>query len=54
MAVAKRCHDEVLKKNDQFVTHMKAVDKKCPNCAFARRGAAAKSLKKCLRTRASG
>jgi uncharacterized protein YqgV (UPF0045/DUF77 family) len=29
MAVAKKCHDEVLKKNDQFVTHMKAVDKKC-------------------------
>jgi hypothetical protein len=28
MAVAKKCHDEVLKKNDQFVTHMKAVDKK--------------------------
>ena len=31
MAVAKRCHDEVLKKNDQFVTRMKAVDKKCPH-----------------------
>ena len=31
MAVAKKCHDEVLKKNDQFVTRMKAVDKKCPN-----------------------
>ena len=31
MAVAKRCHDAVLKKNDQFVTRMKAVDKKCPN-----------------------
>jgi len=29
MAVAKKCHDEVLKKNDQFVTRMKAVDKKC-------------------------
>ena len=33
MAVAKRCHDEVLKKNDQFVTSMKAVDKKCPHAA---------------------
>ena len=31
MAVAKRCHDAVLKKNDQFITRMKAVDKKCPN-----------------------
>lgn len=31
MAVAKKCHDEVLKKNDQFVTRMKAVDKKCPS-----------------------
>lgn len=31
MAVAKKCHDEVLKKNDQFITRMKAVDKKCPN-----------------------
>jgi hypothetical protein len=29
MAVAKKCHDEVLKKNDQFITRMKAVDKKC-------------------------
>jgi uncharacterized protein YqgV (UPF0045/DUF77 family) len=28
MAVAKRCHDEVLKKNDQFTTLMKAVDSK--------------------------
>jgi len=28
MAVAKKCHDEVLKTNDQFVTRMKAVDKK--------------------------
>jgi uncharacterized protein YqgV (UPF0045/DUF77 family) len=26
MAVAKKCHDEVLKKNDRFTTHMKAVD----------------------------
>ena len=31
MAVAKKCHDAVLKKNDQFITRMKAVDKKCPN-----------------------
>ncbi len=31
MAVAKRCHDAVLKKNDQFVTRMKAVDRKCSN-----------------------
>jgi len=31
MAVAKKCHDEVLKTNDQFVTRMKAVDKKCPH-----------------------
>ena len=31
MAVAKRCHDAVLKKNDQFITRMKAVDKKCPH-----------------------
>lgn len=29
MAVAKKCHDEALKKSDQFVTHMKAVDKGC-------------------------
>lgn len=29
MAVAKKCHDEVLKKNDQFITSMKAVDKRC-------------------------
>lgn len=33
MAVAKKCHDEVLKKNDQFITRMKAVDKKCPATA---------------------
>jgi uncharacterized protein YqgV (UPF0045/DUF77 family) len=26
MAVAKKCHDEVLKKNDHFTTLMKAVD----------------------------
>jgi uncharacterized protein YqgV (UPF0045/DUF77 family) len=26
MAVAKKCHDEVLKKNDRFTTMMKAVD----------------------------
>jgi uncharacterized protein YqgV (UPF0045/DUF77 family) len=26
MAVAKKCHDEVLKKNDRFTTLMKAVD----------------------------
>lgn len=31
MAVAKKCHDEVLKKNSQFITHMKAVDKRCAN-----------------------
>ena len=31
MAVAKQCHDEVLKRNDQFITRMKAVDKKCPH-----------------------
>ena len=26
MAVAKKCHDEVLKKNDRFTTIMRAVD----------------------------
>ncbi len=29
MAVAKKCHDEVLKTNDQFITSMKAVDAPC-------------------------
>ena len=29
MAVAKKCHDEVRKKHDRFITHMKAVDRRC-------------------------
>lgn len=33
MAVAKKCHDQVLKSNDQFVTRMKAVDKRCAHIA---------------------
>lgn len=33
MAVAKKCHDQVLKNNDQFVTRMKAVDKRCAHSA---------------------
>ena len=53
MAVAKKCHDEVLKTNDQFVTRMKAVDKKgCSGPSLQR--AAANSLKKFSKTRASG
>lgn len=29
MAVAKKCHDEVLKTSDRFITNMKAVDAPC-------------------------
>jgi uncharacterized protein YqgV (UPF0045/DUF77 family) len=29
MAVAKKCHDGALKKNDQLITSMKTVDKHC-------------------------
>lgn len=46
MAVAKKCHDEVLKKNDQFITRMKAVDKKCPEAAPA--GCSGKELEAVL------
>jgi uncharacterized protein YqgV (UPF0045/DUF77 family) len=31
MAVAKKCHDEILKTNSAFITQMKAVDKPCSN-----------------------
>ncbi len=47
MSVAKKCHDEVLKKNDQFVTRMKAVDKKCPG-AQAQTGCSGKELEEVL------
>ncbi len=47
MAVAKKCHDEVLKKNDQFITHMKAVDKKCAD-APAPSGCSGKELEDAL------
>jgi uncharacterized protein YqgV (UPF0045/DUF77 family) len=47
MAVAKKCHDEVLKKNDQFVTRMKAVDKKCPH-SLAPTGCSGKELEEVL------
>jgi uncharacterized protein YqgV (UPF0045/DUF77 family) len=47
MAVAKKCHDEVLKKNDQFITHMKAVDKRCAD-APAPSGCSGKGLEEVL------
>ena len=47
MAVAKKCHDEVLKKNDQFITHMKAVDKRCAD-APAASGCSGKELEEVL------
>ncbi len=47
MAVAKKCHDEVLKRNDQFVTRMKAVDKKCPG-SQAPSGCGGKELEEVL------
>ena len=53
MSVAKRCHDAVLKKNDQFVTRMKAVDKKC-RTRHCLRAAAVRSLRKFLKMRVSG
>jgi hypothetical protein len=47
MAVAKECHDEVLKRNDQFIARMKAVDKKCPG-AQAPSGCSGKDLEEVL------
>ena len=47
MAVAKKCHDEVLKKNDQFITKMKAVDKRCGE-APAPSGCSGKELEEVL------
>jgi hypothetical protein len=47
MAVAKKCHDEVLKKNDQFITHMKAVDKRCSG-STAPSGCSGKELEEVL------
>jgi uncharacterized protein YqgV (UPF0045/DUF77 family) len=47
MAVAKKCHDEVMKKNDQFITLMKAVDKRCAQ-APAPSGCSGKELEEVL------
>jgi uncharacterized protein YqgV (UPF0045/DUF77 family) len=46
MAVAKECHDAVLKKSDQFVTRMKAVDKHCPEATNT--GCTGKELERAL------
>lgn len=47
MAVAKRCHDQVLKSNDQFVTRMKAVDKRCSHSPVSN-GCSGKDLEPAL------
>ena len=52
MAVAKKCHDEVLKKNDQFITSMKAVDKRCSEAPARPLDAAVRSLRKPSKMRA--